>query len=263
MAKSNLSLLLLIPLLNSHSQQAVDKSPEFEVASIKPVTPGQRGGIDIAVLPGGRVVVTAATLLQLIAGAYGGLEEYQVSGPEWIDRTRYNIEAMPPENDFGRTPQVRAVGRQVPSISMMRLQALLKARFNLKAHFEMREHTVYDIEIAKGGPKVAEVGDAPGGCVGWVKRNSIHGSGCSTTWLASKLSQLVLETDVHDNTGLKGIYDFDISYAPVDLAASPAGESPDGQSLSTAIETLGFKLKAQKAPMNALIVDHVDKLITN
>ena len=174
MAKRNLSLLLLIPLSSLLSQQATDKSPEFEVASIKPVTPGQRGGIDIAVLPGGRVVVTAATLLQLIAGAYGGLEEYQVSGPEWMDHTRYNIEAMPPENDFGRTPQVRAVGRQVPSISMMRLRALLEARFNLKAHFEMREHTTYDLEIAKGGPKLTEVANAYGKCAGGVRPNGIH-----------------------------------------------------------------------------------------
>ncbi len=262
MAKTNL-LLLLIPLSNLLAQPATEPRPEFEVASIKQVQPGQRVGIDIAILPGGRVVVTAATLLQLIAGAYGGLEEYQVSGPAWIDQTRYNIEATPPENDFGRTPQVRAVGRQVPSISMMRLRALLEARFNLKTHFETREHTTYDLEIAKGGPKLTEAANASGKCDGGVRPNGIHAAGCTMTWLASRLTALVLETDVHDHTDLKGVYDFDINYAPVDLAARPAGESSEGPSLFTAIGTLGLRLKAQKAPMQTLIVDHVDKLTAN
>ncbi|HEX3878264.1 MAG TPA: TIGR03435 family protein [Bryobacteraceae bacterium] len=256
-------LLLLIPLSNMLGQPTTERLPEFEVASIKPAEPGQPGGIDIAVLPGGRVVVTAASLLQLIAGAYGGLEEYQVSGPGWIDHTRYNIEATPPENDFGRTPQVRAVGRQVPSISMMRLRALLEVRFNLKTHFEMRERTAYDLEIAKGGPKLKQAGDSAGRCLGGVKPNGIQGSGCSMPWLASRLRELVFETDVRDNTGLTGIYDFDISYAPVDLAARPAGESPEGPSLFTAIGTLGLKLTAQKAPVKILIVDQVNKLTVN
>jgi hypothetical protein len=39
--------------------------------------------IDIKVVPS-RVIVTAASLLQLIAGAYGGLRMYQVCGPPWI-----------------------------------------------------------------------------------------------------------------------------------------------------------------------------------
>ncbi len=263
MAKGKLSLLLLIPLSNLVAQQSTDKLPEFEVASIKPVEPGQPGGIDIAVLPGGRVVVTAATLLQLIAAAYGGLEEYQVTGPAWIDRTRYNIEAKPPEDDYGRPPQVRAVGRQVPSISMMRLRALLEARFNLKAHFEMREHTMYNLEVARSGPKLTEVGNAPGGCVGWVKPYGIHGSGCSMKWLSSRLGELVFETEVHDNTGLSGIYDFDFSYAPVDLTAPTAGESPGTPSIFTAIETIGLRLKARKEPMKTVIVDRVDKLSAN
>lgn len=257
------SVLLLVPLSKMGGQPTTEKLPEFDVASIKLAEPGQPGGIDIAVLPGGRVVITAASLLQLIAGAYGGLEEYQVSGPAWIDRTRYNIEATPPENDFGRTPQVKAVGRQVPSISMMRMRTLLEARFNLKTHFEMRERTGYDLEIAKSGPKLKQAGDASSRCLGWVKPTSIHGSACSMPWLASRLQKLVLETDVRDTTGLTGVYDFDISYAPIDLVAHPAGDSPEGPSLFTAIGTLGLKLAAQKVPVKILIVDQVNKLTVN
>jgi uncharacterized protein (TIGR03435 family) len=83
------------------------------------------------------------------------------------------------------------------------------------------------------------------------------------TWLASRLSGLVLETDVQDHTGLKSLYDFDIKYAPIDLAVRPGGESPEAPSLFTAIGTLGLRLKALKTPMKTLIVDHVDKLTAN
>jgi uncharacterized protein (TIGR03435 family) len=114
--------------------------PEFEVASVKPIRPQVRGGIDIKVFPGGRMAATAATIQQLLAAAYGGLQLYQVVGPAWIDDARFNIEAASPENGFGQPPFVTALGRQVPLKTMLRLQALLIARFNPKTHFETREH---------------------------------------------------------------------------------------------------------------------------
>jgi uncharacterized protein (TIGR03435 family) len=130
--------------------------PEFEVASLKPIGPEVRGGIDIKVFPGGRMVATAVTIQQLLAGAYGGLQIYQVVGPAWIEDARFNIEATSPENDFGQPPFVTALGRQVSLKTMLRLQALLIARFNLKMHFETREHNAYDLMVAKNGPKLQE-----------------------------------------------------------------------------------------------------------
>lgn len=95
---------LLLALL-AVPQAADDRLPEFEVASVKPIDLRARNAIDIKVVPGGRVIITAASLLQLIAGAYGGLQMYQVSGPPWIASEAYNIEAEPPEDDYGSSPR--------------------------------------------------------------------------------------------------------------------------------------------------------------
>lgn len=74
--------LILLAISAISAAAAQDSTlPRFEVASVKPIDLHARNAIDIRVVPGGRVIITAATLTQLIAGAYGGLQMYQISGP--------------------------------------------------------------------------------------------------------------------------------------------------------------------------------------
>jgi uncharacterized protein (TIGR03435 family) len=211
------------------------------------------------------MVVTAASFQQLLAGAYGGLQPYQVIGPAWIGDARFNIEATSPENDFGQSPTVTAVGRQVPFKTMVRLQALLIARFNLKTHFETREHNAYDLVAARNGPKLQEAGlkDASSRCRGGYLRTSIEATSCSMPWLTHLLTEFILETEVFDKTGLTGVYDFKFEFAPIGPAAPPESDSSPTPSLFAAIQSLGLKLEARKAPIQFLIVDHVEKLSEN
>ena len=71
--------------------------------------------------------------------------EALTGGPGWIRNDRYDIEAKPEG-----TPS-----REMMSGPMM--QALLEDRFKLKIHREVKEVPVYDLVIAKGGPKVPKV----------------------------------------------------------------------------------------------------------
>lgn len=263
--KRSAIVLLFCAHLCAFSQAGDAHLPEFEVASVKPIDPQVRGGIDIRVFPGGRLVATAASFQQLVAGAYGGLQLYQVIGPAWIDNARFNIEATSPENDFGQQPTVTALGRQVPLKTMLRLQSLLIARFNLKTHFETREHNVYDLVVARNGPELQEghLKDASDRCRGGYRINSMEGTACSMPWLANRLAEFAFQTDVFDKTGLTGIYDFKFEFAPVDLLA-PAGSDPSSSpSLFTSIQSLGLKLESRKAPMKVLIIDHIEKLSEN
>jgi uncharacterized protein (TIGR03435 family) len=265
MTKGLAVILLFARPLCIFSQVDDARLPEFEVASVKPIGPEIRGGIDIKVFPGGRMVATAATIQQLLAGAYGGLELYQVVGPAWIDDARFNIEATSPENDFGQPPFVKALGRQVPLKTMLRLQALLIARFNLKTHFETREHNAYDLVVAKNGPKLEEssLKDASGQCRGGYLRTSIEATSCSMPWLTHLLTQFIFETEVFDKTGLTGVYDFKFDFAPIGSATPPDTDPSSSPSLFTAIQSLGLKLEARKSPLKFLIVDHIEKLSEN
>jgi len=66
-----------------------------------------------------------------------------------------------------------------------------------------------------------------------------------------------------DRTGLTGNYNFTLKFAPVQSAASP-DSSPDSDaaapSIFTAVqEQLGLKLEPVKAPVQVLVIDHIEK----
>jgi uncharacterized protein (TIGR03435 family) len=70
---------------------------------------------------------------------------------------------------------------------------------------------------------------------------------------------------VRDHTGLVGLFDMHIEYAPPlvmgagGLVDNPAPDS--GPTLMTALqEQLGLKLEAQKGMVDVLVIDHVEPL---
>jgi uncharacterized protein (TIGR03435 family) len=119
--------------------------PQFEVASVKPAppyVPGQdasmRGGPGTDDL--GQFTDPRDSLAGLLAAAYGVARD-QISGPDWISTELYNVAAKIPPNTTKE--QFRLM-----------LQGLLVERFHLAVHHETREFQVYDLEVAKGGPKM-------------------------------------------------------------------------------------------------------------
>lgn len=70
---------------------------------------------------------------------------------------------------------------------------------------------------------------------------------------------LAVKTDrpVLDRTGVSGVFDIDLKWAT-------DSESDSGPSLFTAIqEQLGLNLQARKSPLEALVIDHVDRPTEN
>ena len=74
---------------------------------------------------------------------------------------------------------------------------------------------------------------------------------------------------VIDKTGLTGKYDYSLKWVPEWLSASmprmdagsaqTADARPTGPSLFTAVETqLGLKVVREKAPVEVLVIDHVE-----
>jgi uncharacterized protein (TIGR03435 family) len=106
----------------------------------------------------------------------------------------------------------------------------------------------------------------------------MRGAGGPVTAQGIPISNLVgflsrqLGRKVIDKTGLTGIYDFTLKWAPDQSTPlfngpgggpSPADSAPadsSGPSLFTAVqEQLGLKLESQKGSVEVIVIDHVEK----
>jgi len=127
---------------------ALGQTASFEVASVKPAAPLDRGQILSGQMHVGmkidaaRVDIGSMSLADLIRVAYR-VKPYQVSGPDWMASERFDVLAKMPEG---------ATREQVPEM----LQALLAERFKLTVHRESKEQAVYALVVGKNGPKLKE-----------------------------------------------------------------------------------------------------------
>ncbi len=237
------------------AQSVTAPVPKWEVTSVRrcaapPPETGGRGG------PGGnspgRYVVRCGTVEKLIQQAYimfadgAGVNPHSFyesleGGPGWIKSDLYDIEAEPEG-----TPSRPMMGGPM-------MQALLEDRFTLKIHREVKQVPVYDLVIAKGGPKMPKVDEAS--CPPMVSSTEAFArvqagqpmpKFCgSTTWgmrrggpslmtendhgttldqFAGGLTR-VLDRAVINKTGLTGLFDFHVEFSPDDTtpAFMPAG----------------------------------------
>jgi uncharacterized protein (TIGR03435 family) len=241
------------------AQQSTPR-PAFEVASIKPGDPDSQV-FRIGSLPGGRFAANNASLKMLIQTAYD-VRGHQISGgPNWLDSAKFDIDAKP--DSATPIPPGPAGG---PQMRLM-IQSLLEDRFRLKVHRESREEPVYELVVAKGGPKLQPATDSlkqqqRGMRMG---RGQLTGTAAPVSILVAQLSQQ-LGRSVIDKTGLAGQYDFELKWTP-EIGQSQSGPTdavpaPDltGASLFTAIqEQLGLKLESTKGPVEVLVIDSAEK----
>lgn len=296
--------------------QTPDARLSFDVASIKVSAPIKGSPISPANLPvmkGGpgtndpeRITYSRLPILTILLNAFGMAFD-QLTGPSWISNgdaatsQKYDIQANVPP------------GTTKEQAKAMMLN-LLKERLGLTYHRETKEFTVYELTIAKGGPKLraAEAANgepppkpqpgAPGRGLardkdgfpelppGRVGSASVPNNG-RTMWsarmmttgtIAGMLGQRIGSAHVADKTGLTGEYDFKIEFSSVGLpgpagllglptppppggansAAGPIDDVSDpAPDIFTAVEKqLGLKLTKGKAPLDVIVIDHIEKI---
>jgi len=259
-------------------QQPGATRPSFEVATVKP-SASTDNRIAILGQPGGRFVATNATLKMLIGTAWR-VRDFQISGgPGWAGTDRWNIEAKAEE---GAIPP--AAGPPDPTVVpplMLMLQSLIEDRFQLKIHRETKELPVYELVVARSGPKIKASEDqsplsgAPPQRGGPIPRGSmrmgrgdLEATGVPVSNFILGLSQQ-LGRPVIDKTGLKGLYDIKLQWTPEfgQGPVVPGGPEPPrppadapGPSIFTAVqEQLGLRLESTKGPVDVLVIDSVQK----
>ena len=129
------------------AQTTADKLT-FEVASVKPASPPTDGRLFVGLRGGpgtpdpGQATFSNVTQRLLLAKAYG-VQDYQISGPGWLDTERYEIVVKVPK---GATKEQ----------FLVMIQNLLAERFKLTLHHETKELPQYALVVSKSGSKLKE-----------------------------------------------------------------------------------------------------------
>ena len=238
---------------------ADNANPSFEVATIKPSKPGQKGkGFGF----NGHEVLTINTNLDdLLALAYGVHTKQIVNAPGWANTDLYDVVGLP---DAPGRPDIKQMGIMV--------QKLLVNRFQLKIHRETRVLSVYAITVVKDGPKLTKDAGPANGTPAFffTALGDLHVRNMTMKDFASWMQASVLDRPVVDQTGLAARYDFTLNWTPDDsqftqfrgtgVVVPPNNNAANAPpNLYTAIQQqLGLKIEATKAPDEVIVIDHVD-----
>lgn len=280
----------------AHAQTQVppDTPTSFDVISIQTIDPAvlalrQPGAPPLtgmsqiySLRAGGAFHALAISARALIAAAFGVKSWQVVSAANWIDSARFAIDAK-----TNTAVSRETLVAQAPAL----IRALLTDRFRLSAHMERRPFPVFALTVARQdqrlGPQIRRTGvdcDAqrtvrpPGippppskserptcGLTQWP--GGMIAGGITMEELANALIRAInSEQIVVNRTNLGGRFDVDLTWSSEPLRASGSNGVPggapldDGLILSTALqEQLGLKLVLRPEPIDAVVVDHIER----
>jgi uncharacterized protein (TIGR03435 family) len=240
----------------------------YDVVSIKPYKVSPDAPVMVYSTDDG-FSYRGTSLVELVLSAYPIQMLDQVSGlPEWANGTaisteRFAIEAKMDEETAAALKKLPMDQQLAIRRSMM--QAVLADRFNLKVHKETRVQPVYNLVIAKNGPKFKETqaGKEIQENYGW---GEISGNNIEIAQILGTISGNP-ERFVVDKTGLTGKYTLSLKWNPLAGQDSPAwftdqyaDQFKGRPDIFIALEEqLGLKLEPAKGPVDVYVIDHVEK----
>jgi uncharacterized protein (TIGR03435 family) len=236
---------------------AADANPSFEVATIKPSKPDQPG--KLFGVRGDRFKTINTTLLDLISFAYDVHAKQVIGATDWMESEKFDIDAQPDTPGSPNRQQLKTM-----------VQKLLADRFQLKFHQDKKELSAYVLGVAKSGSKLKKSDGDPNGLPGLFFRQLgvLTVRNATMADFAQLMQSAVLDRPVVDQTGLQGKWDFLLKWTPdesqfggMGMKVPPPSDAADAPPpLFTAIqEQIGLKLDAGKAPVQVLVLDHVEK----
>jgi uncharacterized protein (TIGR03435 family) len=243
-------------ILLSAAACCAQSQPAFEVASIKPSQAADFQRTGMKFLPG-RFVATNYPLQVLIAGAYRVPfnSPRLTGGPEWVRSDRYDIEA-------------KADPRATPAEMRLMLRKLLAGRFHLTLHRETKELPVYGMVVAKNGLKLpkAKPDETDTHILLGGQGKGIHGKAADLSDLAIFVENFT-DRPVIDKTGVEGLFQIETTgWVPM----RPKFGAPEGgadlsilPSLFAVFSQLGLKLEPQKATVEMLVIERVERPTEN
>jgi uncharacterized protein (TIGR03435 family) len=220
------------------------------------------------------LVIRAAYLPSQGSGSASFAPDQLAGVPAWLHQIRYDIDAKVSAADLPRweDPALQ------PAMLRAMLQAMLADRFKLVVHRETKEIPIYEMTVARNGPKfkpsgataLADIRQAHPNAVNAIALgNAVVASGPSPGQqmlfgvtmpaLGTFLSTLV-GRHIQDKTGLTGKYDITYQMEPPQERSSTASPPEDlsSQIFGIVRDQLGLQLKASKGTVETLVIDHVE-----
>jgi uncharacterized protein (TIGR03435 family) len=251
--------------------------PQFPAADVHVSAKTQNQGMRPPSTRGERYEVKNATMVDLIALAYSSNPTRILGGPSWLEMDRFDVIAK-------QTPQTP------PDTQRLMLRSLLQDRFKLVVREETQPLPTYALTVGRK-PQLKEAdGSGETGCKpqsstaapgeGAVRVQFSSGGGapvqltlangmieyrCRNMTMAAFVEGLrgMIGTNlgvnpVLDQTGLSGIWNFDLQYS-IGLVG-PFGAQGQRLTISEAIEKqLGMKLETKPVPTQVLVVESVNR----
>jgi len=260
--------------------------PQIDVATVRPSKPDEKSWFSIK---GYQMNIQAIPLKVIVAFAWdlnGNDSEAIAGAPKWMDDDRFDIVAkMVSDDALPKGPQV--LDQQLQQM----LKTLVEDRFQMKDHWENRPVSAYNLvavnpKMAKADPKSRTrcfEGPGPDGkdprLANPVLNRLLTCQNLSMAQFGTLLPSLAsgfIFDPVLDTTGLKGSYNFTLSFSSADHfvpgkgggAPSPDGANGSAQpsdpsgaiSLFDAVKNqLGLKLEKVKRPVPVLVIDHIEE----
>ena len=196
--------------------------------------------------------------------------------PAWVREERFTIDAKTERPE---------------RVEMMRgpmMQRLLEERFRLRLGRKAREAAVYELTVAKGGPRLtrarggncsvivfdptAESGprntNLPG--CGFFGPNGDGGIRTLSQTMAGLCTQMTawLDREVIDRTGIEGKYDMQLTmngadFMPVARDAAPEAPVDRFGEIAGALQKLGLKLEPGMVHEEFLVIDQIERPSAN
>jgi uncharacterized protein (TIGR03435 family) len=242
----------------------------FEVASIK--IEAAPSLTRFTILPGAHLRIAGQSLTNIIRQTFGSTGEFE-GIPEWAQTMRVEIDAKAPSGSDS-----------LPETIFPMLRTLLETRFAMKWHSEPREMPVFDLVVDRPGRLGPGLTPSADNCDG--HRSLLYDrelpaaareayircgismdrpNGVAVAWrmkgrtmdqFAVDLHRLGVTRQVRNRTHLVGRFDAVVEYTP-EAAVLLTGSG--GIVMAGVKEQLGLRLDPVTAPVDVIVIDHIER----
>jgi uncharacterized protein (TIGR03435 family) len=222
------------------------KPARFDVAVVRPVTLKESNSKSACFKNPLELRCISVTLKRCIGMAYNVSLNRITGGPPWIDSEKYYIAA-------------RTTAEHDDDAMRAMWQTLLAERFKLTVHRENQVRPAMSLQLAPGGPKFKDGAGEEDGLK--ITRGQVHASNIKMAGFADALWK-VMAFPVVDQTGLTGSYEMTLQWNQLNVDVLPSYDGIDllrKEITEGAAEQLGLTLKAEKLPIDVIVVDQAVK----